>query len=319
MNDFISLNYKNILLKHGKCVVNSRNECDISTTFANKKITSPVFCSNMVSILNKDIIKEFDDNKWFHIWHRIGDYNHIKEYIKWANENNLYFVSISIGVKDKDVDLLNWIKSSGYRVNSICIDVAFSYSDAVSKMIDKIKSDFNSYLIVGNGDSFEWIQWLESKGVDAAKINIGVSKSCRTKEYTGFGTTTITDLKNCADHANKIKIISDGGLTTDGEEVMIGDIAKSLVFGADVVMSGTLFKNCIDSPAIINGYYGNASRKAKGNEHVEGTIISNLKTNGMTVCEMMKLIEQSLKSSVSYAGGNSLNDLKKCKYQIIFN
>lgn len=313
-----ALSYKNIILKHGKCIVSSRNECDISTTIANKKVTAPVFCSNMVSVLNHDIVKKFDDNKWFHIWHRIGNsYDHIKEYVKWANETNLYFVSISIGIKSQDMELLKWLKESNYRIDSICIDVAFSYNDIILPIVEYIKNNFsNTYLIVGNGDSVEWMSWLEKYGVNACKINIGVSKSCRTREYTGFGSTTITDLYQCAQNSN-IDIISDGGLTVDNNEVSIGDIAKSIVFGATAVMSGTLFKNCIDSPAIIHGYYGNASRVAKGNEHVEGTLLDNIKTNGLTTIEMMKLITQSLKSSVSYSGGKVLSDLIKCDYQII--
>ena len=312
-----SLNYRNIILKHGKGIVPSRSKCDISTIIANKFVAAPVFISNMVSVLNTDIVKKFDDNKWFHIWHRIGDYQHIKDYIKWANDSNLYFVSISIGIKSQDMELLQWLKNSEYRIDSICIDVAFSYNDIILPIIDYIKTNFQyTYLIVGNGDSVDWILWLEKYGVDAAKVNIGVSKACRTREYTGFGSSTISDLYKCAEEST-IDIICDGGLTVENNEVWIGDIAKAIAFGAKAVMSGTLFKNCIDSPAIINGYYGNASRIAKGHEHVEGTLLDNIKTNGLTTIEMMKLITQSLKSSVSYSGGSELKDLIGCDYEII--
>jgi len=312
-----ALNYKNIILKHGKCIVSSRSECDISTTIANKKVAAPVYISNMISVLNHDIVKKFDDNKWFHIWHRIGDYQHIKDYVKWANESNLYFVSISIGIKEQDMDLLKWLKESGYRIDSICIDVAFSYNDIILPIIEYIKNNFpTTYLIVGNGDSTDWILWLEKYGVDAAKINIGVSAACRTKQFTGFGSTTITDLYECSKVSN-IDIICDGGLTVENNEVWIGDIAKAIRFGATAVMSGTLFKNCIDSPALTNSYYGNASRKAKGNNHVEGTILDNIQTNGLTTVELIKLIEESLRSSMSYSGGRVLSDLTKCDYQII--
>lgn len=312
-----ALNYKNIILKHKKCTVVSRGQCDITSIIAHKYVTCPVFCSNMVSVLNKDVVKKFDDNRWFHIWHRIGDYDNIKDYVKWANESNLYFVSISVGIKDKDLDLLKWLKESSYRVDSICIDVALSYNDIVLPIIDYVKTNFiGTYLIVGNGDSVEWLRWLEKYNVDCAKINIGVSSSCRTRQYTGFGSTTISDLYECSKVSN-ISIISDGGLTIENGEVWIGDIAKSIRFGADFVMSGTLFKNCIDSPAIINGYYGNASRTAKGNEHVEGTLLDNIKTNGLTTIEMMKLIEQSLKSSCAYAGGNNLQGIRQVDYQIV--
>jgi len=77
----IALNFSNILLKSQKCSVNSRSECDISTEIAGKKINSPIFCANMVSILTPDICKIFDDNGWFHIYHRINGNNDITVHI----------------------------------------------------------------------------------------------------------------------------------------------------------------------------------------------------------------------------------------------
>jgi GMP reductase len=185
-------------------------------------------------------------------------------------------------------------------------------------MIRFIKEIFpDSYLIVGNGDNPEWIKWLENLGVDCAKINIGVSKSCRTRQYTGFGSSTVTDLIKCSETTKNIKLISDGGLTIDdNNEVLIGDAAKAIRFGADYIMSGALFKNCLDNPAIKNGYFGNASRKAKGNTHVEGSHLK-VDTNLLTMSEMIKLIEESLRSSVSYSGGRKLVDLRGCEYQIL--
>jgi GMP reductase len=313
----IGLNYKNILLKSRKSIVDSRAECDISTEIAGKRIVAPCFCSNMPSVLNKDICKIFDDAGWIHIYHRLGGVEDITQYVRTANFNNWRFCSISIGLGDEYYNLLTRLYDNRYTIHSICIDVAHSWNDQTSTMIGFIKSKFpNAYLIVGNGDNPAWIEWLEKMGVDAAKMNIGVSSSCRTKEYTGFGSTTVTDLIRCTSAANKIKIISDGGLTLSNNEIWIGDIAKSIKFGADYVMSGALFKNCLDSPAIKNGYYGNASRKAKGNTHVEGTTLS-VETNGLTIKEMIKLTEESLRSSVSYSGGKNLQSLKDVDYQVV--
>jgi hypothetical protein len=112
--------------------------------------------------------------------------------------------------------------------------------------------------------------------------------------------------------------MSDGGLTVDNNgEVWIGDINKSFVLGADYVMSGSLFSKCIDSPAVLNGYYGNASENAKGNKkHVEGTNVKVI-TNGLTISDMCNLIEDSIKSGISYAGGKDLTCFKQTKYFFI--
>lgn len=313
----IALNFSNILLKSNFCKVDSRSQCDISSEIAGKKIKCPIFISNMKSILTPDICKIFDESGWFHIYHRINENEDIFKYVLRANEENWNFVSISIGIKKQDYELLYKIKNSGLRVDSICIDIALSWQKSVGDMIKVCKKDFpKTYLIVGNGDNPKWIEWLENLGVDCAKQNIGASSACMTRQYTGFGSSTITDLENCSKQAKNIKIISDGGLTLYNNEVCIGDCAKAIRFGASFIMSGALFKNCIDSPSIINGYFGNASRTAKGNHHVEGTHLI-VETNGLTIKETIKLVEDSLKSSISYSGGITLSDLKLVDYQII--
>ena len=76
-----ALNYENILLKHGKCIVNSRKECDVSTFIAGKKATTPVFCANMPAVINQDICKMFDDAGWFHVYHRLGGNADIIDYV----------------------------------------------------------------------------------------------------------------------------------------------------------------------------------------------------------------------------------------------
>jgi len=315
-----NLNYSNILLKHGKCRVDSRSQCDISTTIGNKKINSPVFPSNMPAIINADICKTFDESGWFYIYPRLGGNSNIINFLIRAKEENWNIISISIGIKDEDRTLINWIADNYTRKDLfITIDVALSYQDRVEEMIKYVKSVLpDVYLIVGNGDSPEWIEWLEDLGVDAAKVNIGVSSSCRTRQFTGFGSTSVGDLYAMSLVANKIKIISDGGITKcETGEPAIGDIAKAIRFGADYICSGFVFSQCIDSPAIREGYFGNSTAKAKGhNSHIEGTVIKTY-TNGNTIKEQIKLIEDSLKSSVSYSGGKSLNSLTTCDYIIV--
>ena len=314
-----ALNYSNILLKHGRCIVNSRQECDISTKLANKQIASPVFCSNMPAVINSDICKQFDDAGWFHIYHRLGGYDDIYNHVKRSNEELWNFSSISVGIKTEDYALLNRIAYGNLKLDVITVDVALSWQSRTEDIIKYIKTHFpNAYLIVGNGDHPDWIRWLEDLGVSAAKINIGVSSSCRTRQYTGFGSTTITDLETCANAANNINIISDGGITRcETGEPAIGDIAKAIRFGADYVCSGFLFSQCIDSPAIKEGYYGNSTSKAKSHTNkVEGTILQ-VNTTGLTIKEQMKLIEDSLRSSVSYSGGNNLKSLMGCDYILI--
>lgn len=319
MKEDFALNFKNILLKHNKCIVNSRSESDISIEIAGKKVAAPVCCANMKSLLNPKVCQIFDQSNWFHIYHRIDGFEDIINYIRLANEENWNFISPSIGVKQEDYKIVDLIKERKYRCDAITIDVAFSWQNKVGDLIKYIKRKLpNTYLIVGNGDNPNWISWLENLGVDAAKINIGTGETCLSTPFTGFGSSTITDLEKCANQAKSLKIFSDGGLgTLSNGEVCVGDIAKAIRFGASFVLSGRAFAICSDSPAQKDGYYGNASQKSKNHSNnIEGHHFQP-KNIGRTIKEQIKIIEDSLKSSVSYSGGNSLQYLLKVDYQII--
>jgi GMP reductase len=317
------LNYKDVLLKHKQSIVKSRSECDISTTIAGKIVATPVFCSNMTSVLNYDIVKQFDENGWFYIWPRTNGKDDTLNYIQQANTDKLRFVSISVGVKEVDKELLSIIKKEQYRIDSICIDVALIFNTHFEEYINWVRQEFpNTYLIAGNCDSYDAVIWLQKLGVDCAKVFIGVSESCRTKQYTGFASSTLHDLNEIDEYFaarknKKIKILADGGLTVTDGEVWLGDIAKAIRFGADFVMSGRLFAHCKDNPASSLHYHGNASKHIKGAEkHVEGVELIT-KSNDLTILEMMKRVEDSLKSSVSYAGGTNLSALKTVDYHLV--
>ena len=113
----------------------------------------------------------------------------------------------------------------------------------------------------------EAVRELENAGADATKVGIGPGKVCITKVKTGFGTGgwQLAALRWCAKAARK-PIIADGGIRTHG------DIAKSIRFGASMVMIGSLFAGHIESPGKtieVDGehfkeYYGSASQYQKG-------------------------------------------------------
>jgi GMP reductase len=302
------LNYSDIILKHKKSIVNSRDDCDISTVLGNKKFNSPVCCSNMKSILNWEICKIFDDKNWFYVYHRIDGVVDVENFIRRANTNKWNTISISIGIGEDWIKALQHWSINNWKIDYITVDVALSYNDNIIPVIEAVKDYYpNTYLIVGNGCIPEWITWLENMGVNCAKVGIGVSKSCRTRQYTGFGSSTVSSLIECVNVAKTIDIMSDGGLTVDDRgEVWVGDINKALVLGSDFIMSGAAFSKCINSPSIINGYYGNASEQAKqSKKNIEGAKIQ-IETNGLTISQMCDLISDSIKSGISYAGGTDL-------------
>ena len=177
----------------------------------------------------------------------------------------------------------------------------------------------NTFVIAGNVGTPEAVRELENAGADATKVGIGPGKVCITKVKTGFGTGgwQLAALRWCAKAARK-PIIADGGIRTHG------DIAKSIRFGASMVMIGSLFAGHIESPGKtievdgeqLKEYYGSASQYQKGAyKNVEGKRIL-LPAKGHlqdTLTEM----EQDLQSAISYAGGRKVADLKHVDYVIV--
>ena len=142
-------------------------------------------------------------------------------------------------------------------------------------MIKHIKKHLpDSFVIAGNVGTPEGVRELENAGADATKVGIGPGRVCITKIKTGFGTGgwQLAVLNICSKAARK-PIIADGGLRTHG------DIAKSIRFGASMVMIGSLFAAHEESPGEtveLDGkrykeYFGSASEFQKGeHKNVEG-------------------------------------------------
>jgi GMP reductase len=124
-------------------------------------------------------------------------------------------------------------------------------------------------------------------------------------------------VKDCA-NVSSIPIIADGSIKEHG------DIAKSLVLGATMVMIGGMLASHSDSPGAIveqNGIqykevWGSASIHTKGKTNrVEGTKYLT-KYKPYSLLEEYQRITESLQSAVSYGGGNNLACLARCKYVI---
>jgi GMP reductase len=313
-----ALNYNDIVLTPRKSIVSSRSKCDTSAELGSFKFDAPVVAANMKSIITPEICKLFDENNWFYVYHRIDGPQDVFDFAyRFCEINNFRVRSISIGIKKEWITLLRDLSDYGVPIDYITVDIAHSHTEEIYPILNNIKHFYpNAYVICGNGCTAEWAEFLEETGmVDCIKVGIGVSQSCRTRQYTGFGSTSLTSLRNCNDGCG-LDVMSDGGITVEGDTIHYGDIAKAIAFGADWVMSGAVFSRCIDSPAIRNGYYGNASREAKGNNHVEGELVK-VSTSGLTILETMKLIKESLQSSISYAGVDRVDKLYGADYEII--
>lgn len=318
LNEFPIFDYEDIQLIPNKCIIKSRSEADTTVTFGKHTFKLPAVPANMQTILDEDVAEKLAKSGYFYIMHRFDEAGRIP-FVKRMHEQGL-IASISVGVKDYEYDFVSQLK--GDAPEYITIDIAHGHSDSVIDMIQHIKKELpDTFVIAGNVGTPEAVRELENAGADATKVGIGPGKVCITKVKTGFGTGgwQLAALRWCAKAARK-PIIADGGIRTHG------DIAKSIRFGATMVMIGSLFAGHIESPGQtveVDGeqfkeYYGSASEYQKGTyKNVEGKKIL-LPVKGHLADTLVEM-EQDLQSAISYAGGRDLTGLKHVDYVIVKN
>src|SRR5256885_540462 len=160
-----------------------------------------------------------------------------------------------------------------------------------------------SFVIAGNVGTPEAVIDLENWGADATKVGVGPGKVCITKLKTGFGTGgwQLSALKWCARVATK-PIIADGGIRDHG------DIAKSVRFGAAVVMIGSLFAGHEEPPGqpvevagkLLKEHYGIASDFHKGEDKHDARkrILAPIKARRAGPLHMGHAFNQTIRDSL---------------------
>jgi len=293
--------YDNILLLPRKCRVESRSECNASVTLGSRSFRIPVVPANMKTVVNEDICFWMAKNGYFYVMHRF-DLDNL-QFVRAMKAKGVY-ASISLGVKQPDYDTVDKLVAEGLVPEYITIDIAHGHADSVKNMIGYLKKNMPAaFVIAGNVATPEAVIDLENWGADATKVGIGPGKVCITKMKTGFGTGgwQLSALKWCARVAT-----------------------KSIRFGATMVMIGSMLAGLEESPGqtvevdgkLFKEYYGSASDFNKGEyKHVEGKrILEPIKGR---LAGTLREMEEDVQSSISYAGGTRLMDIRKVNYVVL--
>jgi len=305
-----ALYYDDVYLVPRYSELPTRSEADTKVAFGNKTFNLPIIPSNMMGSISVDWARWLSKNDIFYVMHRFNGCT--VPFVEDANHGSWKNISISTGVNSDSHKEIAEMASKKLRVDYVTIDVAHGHHTKVKETIKAIKHYFpDVFLIAGNTATPEATRDLEDWGADATKCLIGTGSACSTKFQTGFHVPSFSCLLDCCTVARK-PVIGDGGIKH------YGDIAKALVAGATMVMSGGMFAACQDSPAPeIDGkkrYFGNASAVAKGkNLNVEGFDLK-IETSKLSLERRLDEIRQALQSSISYAGGKDLSCFTNVKY-----
>ena len=328
-------NYSDIYLIPRFSHLESRSEADASTRFLGKTWAGNWMPANMESVINLDIAKWLSFNNYFYIYHRFNGAT--KQLLQKARAESWPFVSISIGVKQEDRELIQDIKNSKCRVDCITIDIAHFDSVNGREMAMYVKQELpNVKLIGGNVATNDAVYNAAYWGCDAVKVGIGGGGICSTKNMTGFHVPMLTSALDCSRNLT-IDIIFDGGVRENADIVKatwagLSEQKGNFEVFIPMVMCGGLLAACTNAPGdnitvteskevIIDGiqswyhapkithkrYWGSSSVRQKGGErkNVEG-FESKIECNQLTFSEKYQEIKESVQSAISYSGGRNI-------------
>jgi IMP dehydrogenase len=143
----------------------------------------------------------------------------------------------------------------------LVVDTAHGHSSGVIDQVKWIKSKYPHIpLIAGNIATGQAAKDLVEAGADAVKVGIGPGSICTTRVVSGVGMPQVTAIHSVSKalEGRGVPIIADGGVRYSG------DIAKAIAAGAWVVMIGSLFAGCEESPGEVELYQGRAYKTYRG-------------------------------------------------------
>lgn len=242
--------------------VSSRSECN---PFIKDKFL-PIFTAPMASVVNEENYETFLDNGIIPIMPR-----NINLEVRKKLMNDQQWVALSLK-EFEDLFINNYLDRIGdFRTHYfICVDIANGHMKSLYAKCAKAKNlaNDNNYKLtimtgnIANAKTYEWIyknavyEYKENGykyydcAIDYIRVGIGGGHGCITTSNTSIHypqASLIDECKKikestiCKYVRKKPAIIADGGIRN------YDHVIKALALGADYVMIGSLFAQCIES------------------------------------------------------------------------
>jgi GMP reductase len=216
------LTYDDVALVPQYTLIDSRSECETETWLGNFQFKLPVMPSNMKCVVDENIAFQLSAEKYFYVMHRFAD---TLKFVTVANASKLRVISISVGVKKQDRDLIDKIVAQNLRVDYITIDIAHGHSFPMLQMIKYIRHWLpKTFVIAGNVATPKAFSDLAAAGADAVKVGIGQGAACTTKLKTGFTMPMFTCIQDVREEFEKICTYEDPPLIILMAELNITEI-----------------------------------------------------------------------------------------------
>ncbi len=175
------------------------------------------------------------------------------------DESGRLLAGAAIGVTNDIMQRVDALVKAG--VDVVVLDSAHGHSKNIIGKVKQVKEAYpDLQLIAGNIATGEAARALIEAGADCVKVGIGPGSICTTRVVAGVGAPQITAVNDVYQVAKEygIPVIADGGIQYSG------DITKAIAAGADVIMLGSLFAGCEESPGEFELYQGRRFKVYRG-------------------------------------------------------
>lgn len=340
----VKLDFSDVLLMPKRSALGSRAEVDLKRTLRFKHSPCeytgvPVVVANMDTVGTIEMAKALKPFNMSVALHKFYDQDTLTQYFLSDDYNPHTF--FTIGTNEDDYRKFRMVEldlnAEKRRINYLCIDIANGYSRQLVKMVERVRNDYPSLVIMaGNVVTGDMVYDLLERGADIVKVGIGPGSVCTTRRMTGVGYPQLSAILECQDAAH-----GAGGLICgDGGVAVPGDLSKAFAAGSDFVMCGGIFAghtecngeviNIVHESHSADGtaggvtttakmrYYGMSSGEAMDKHYggkakyraSEGKVVE-VPYKGPVAATVEEMLG-GLRSACTYIGARRLKDMPKC-------
>ena len=243
IEDQISLDYDDVLIKPKRSILKSRKQVDINRQLRFKWSGQdwsgvPIIAANMDTTGTFSMFRALERYDMMTALHKFYDREQLITFFNGCSQGELDRVFYSLGMRDDDrakFDAVYDALPERLRPRMVCIDVPSAYLETFVDFLKRFRDSYPEITIMaGNVCTGEMTEALVLAGADIVKVGIGPGSGCLTRRVAGVGVPQLTAVIDCADAAHGLK----GWICADGGIVHPGDLGKAFGGGADFIMMG---------------------------------------------------------------------------------